>query len=1156
MEKHPFILRDLGIHKIPGFSRGLKSYEGFSSNINIIAGPNASGKSSTARAIQKLIWRSQTDGLQIDGNIDISKDSWAIRIDSNQTVVQRDGTDDELTGLPAPEDRNRYMLALHELIIANEGDLAQQIIRESIGGYDLDSAIQRLSYSSTVRNIGVSEYKNYAIADDEFKKQKDKQVGLKKEQEKLSDLYAKKHKTEEAIKFKELFDKVIQYKEAKLKFEQQKELIEGFPTILEKANGEEYKRISGLEAEIQEAETAIAEAEKTKKKYQDELEQLDIPEDGVASQELLELEERVKKISNLEEQIEDFESDKEKFETLKKEALRGIGSEVNTTEWNGLNLQDIGELDQFLESAHRTASAKRFFEKEIEELENEKNENENPKTIIQKGIDALSHWLQEYQKVSGFPTWVPVAIMVVAILSAALTFLWWLIGLIGLIIVLGLAAYGQWKSKQNPENQSAKVRKDDYGKTGLKPPEGWDIDSVKERLEELIEDLQETLWHERIEQGVKNRTGQLSDLQKQIKEVEETADDLKEKLSALPELPFDDPQNYTQLYWFIIQAKKWHDANEEVAGLKKKLIRLKENLEAELSRCSNLFQSYNADQAEDAATANAIFRNLKQQEDKRREAQKGILDCTRIISEKKGVIERKNSDLKVIYDKLKIPFGEKDEVRDLLARLDDFKEVKSEYQVNERLMSEKELAMQNHSKYAGERSWIDDLTLDESRDKYEDYEKSASNLESINGEIKEIETRVEDIKSDNTLENALKKRDEALLDLKHLYNENLSLITGQLLVDKLKSEIREQNRPHVFHQANRLFNQITKGRYEIKIDEKDDPEFIAYDTIEKVGKKLDQLSTGTRIQLLLSVRIAFVETQESSIKLPILADELLANSDDIRAKAIIDALTEISKEGRQVFYFTAQADEVAKWQSYLSGIHGIDYKIFELTGNLDEVDYHFDKQGISSISLIQNVPKADGLNYDDYGKVLNVKPYNLLLSKPTKLHLWYLLEDIELLRTCLTQGITRWGNLDSFLKYDGTIDNLDEDLLTRLKEKVDVLERFQDLYKQGRSKPIDRSVLEHSGAVSGNFIDAVSEKLDHLKGDPIKLLSSLRSSEVSGFRSNKVDELENYLIDVDYIDNKELLDKEEIQTRMQAFISNLNLTQEEASDFLKRIIEG
>ena len=61
-----------------------------------------------------------------------------------------------------------------------------------------------------------------------------------------------------------------------------------------------------------------------------------------------------------------------------------------------------------------------------------------------------------------------------------------------------------------------------------------------------------------------------------------------------------------------------------------------------------------------------------------------------------------------------------------------------------------------------------------------------------------------------------------------------------------------------------------------------------------------------------AVRVAFLE-QDESARLPLLLDETLGTSDDGRAGAIIDSVIEIAREGRQVFYFTAQHDEVGKW---------------------------------------------------------------------------------------------------------------------------------------------------------------------------------------------------------------------------------------------------
>jgi energy-coupling factor transporter ATP-binding protein EcfA2 len=205
MQKIPFILKKLSIKKMPGLPEGLKDYKDFSSHINLIAGPNASGKSSTARMIQKIISRNNTERMQAQSIVELDRENWQINIDSNHIQVQREGMDDQITGIPSLETQQRYMLAFHELINHNEQDLARQIIREANGGYDLDQAIKDLKYDDAPSKRNVSEFKNYKKALEEYNKISKEQQNLKKEEESLQELYRKKEKAKEADKKKELF---------------------------------------------------------------------------------------------------------------------------------------------------------------------------------------------------------------------------------------------------------------------------------------------------------------------------------------------------------------------------------------------------------------------------------------------------------------------------------------------------------------------------------------------------------------------------------------------------------------------------------------------------------------------------------------------------------------------------------------------------------------------------------------------------------------------------------------------------------------------------------------------------------------------------------------------------------------------------------------
>ena len=66
------------------------------------------------------------------------------------------------------------------------------------------------------------------------------------------------------------------------------------------------------------------------------------------------------------------------------------------------------------------------------------------------------------------------------------------------------------------------------------------------------------------------------------------------------------------------------------------------------------------------------------------------------------------------------------------------------------------------------------------------------------------------------------------------------------------------------------------------------------------------------------------------MKVPLILDETLGNSDERRAQEIIDAAMEICRDGRQVFYFTAQQDEVSKWRQFLASSDDVPHQLIDL----------------------------------------------------------------------------------------------------------------------------------------------------------------------------------------------------------------------------------
>ena len=146
MNKPALIIKELSIKKMPGFPSGMKSISSLAKNINVIAGPNASGKSSTARIIQDMIWKQNIERIQLQSRLLIDEKIWHIHIDNGHYSSQCNGIDDTISSIPAYDESKRYFLALHELIREDDKNLAAEILRETIGGYNLQEAHQTLEY--------------------------------------------------------------------------------------------------------------------------------------------------------------------------------------------------------------------------------------------------------------------------------------------------------------------------------------------------------------------------------------------------------------------------------------------------------------------------------------------------------------------------------------------------------------------------------------------------------------------------------------------------------------------------------------------------------------------------------------------------------------------------------------------------------------------------------------------------------------------------------------------------------------------------------------------------------------------------------------------------------------------------------------------------
>ena len=105
--------------------------------------------------------------------------------------------------------------------------------------------------------------------------------------------------------------------------------------------------------------------------------------------------------------------------------------------------------------------------------------------------------------------------------------------------------------------------------------------------------------------------------------------------------------------------------------------------------------------------------------------------------------------------------------------------------------------------------------------------------------------------------------------------------------------------------ASQYYAQITGGEFEGLInDDSGDVPVIAAKRWDGEILSVEAMSEGTRDQLYLALRLAALKLQrDRGVNLPVILDDVLMASDDIRAGCIFKALADFSKSG-QVIVFT------------------------------------------------------------------------------------------------------------------------------------------------------------------------------------------------------------------------------------------------------------
>lgn len=1148
--------RSIRVQRFHGLNHGVEV--DLCDDVNVVFGSNASGKTTLARAIRAMLWPDQIEDQQteVEGTFSLNGASWRVALEGRNCDYLKNQRPESPPALPPSSHGRRYHLYLHDLLRRAEGDqgFAELILREAQGGIDVEGAAQALGFEVPTRRKSKT-----ARAVEELRADvhaaRSEQESLREDEKRLDALREKRAAAQEASTRVTALEQALEVARARAEHEEAAAALDAFPPVLEEVRGDEHERLASLQDQVQSAERQAEEAKQQLHEAQAILEESRIPDSGLPEGRLEEIRTVTTTLQEQERNVRERREDLEGVKEEEQAAWNRLDAGVDREEAAELHVPAVQKIESHVQAVEAVQGEKQALATAEELFAN--TAPDRSVEALREGLRQLHHWLQVPSSASSEGRKWRVVLLGSGVLVAGLGILLLVIGagvaawlgplllLLGVLVVVADLLGSGTATASNRRSLHAQ----EFERMDLESPDAWDREAVERLADRLLDHLQEA--------AVRTEKQETWDrLRPKREEIEEKAEELREERTRLArEVGLDPDVSSRTLAWLVDRLSRWQSAYDEWKGTQAALLEAEEEAASCRDRLEELLAPYDLGPVDDASDALGAVETLQSAWNEFRDAQRTLRRAEEKKDSAETTLEAATEDRATLYQQLGVEEGDEDALRSLIEQHKEYEEVvDTEQTAHTTLQAEK----RHLRRCEGFEEWMGEVPEETLRQERETAQTTADREEEYLDEIKDIEHAIEAAQDGGTLEQLQAEYREKRTELAQDREQDYDRAVGAVVADLVQEETRDRGLPPVFHRARTLFAEITNDRYELQLD-REQASFRAYDHFYDEPFSLDALSSGTKVQLLLSVRVAFVETQEQGCRVPLVLDEALANSDAQRARALIDAVRTLCHHGRQVFYLTAQADEVQKWRERLRGDEAIEHEVIALS-DLDEreVAPPPNEASVPTRATPPDLPDAGETSHQALKDLLGVPHWSP--RQPVKrLHLWYLIDSPPLLLDVIETGTRTWGQLQFQHQRGGpTASQLSEEERSHIRALVRAVESWKEAWQVGRGRPVDRAALEQTDAVTETFIDGVSDLAAELDGDAEALLQVIRArsdERVSGFRSAKADDLETYLRENGFLDPQDRLSQEEMWQYVLADLASERRDDRVSLDDLDRLFE-
>lgn len=1087
--------------------------------VTLIHGPNGTGKTTVARALGALLWPSSCEhgAISLEATLEEGERSWRVEREGARVRWSLGGEPTEPPPLPAEHACAMFVVQADELLAAQRTDapFAETVRVAMSGGVDLPRMRERFTPSPQAGAVKARELTRARV---ELGQLERAQAALLSEATRLPEL------EEELAAAQAVQAEVPALEAARTLIVSRARLAEldgrraAFPEGVAALAGVEQEALKLARAALAEEDAAARELEAREERVREDV--LASRLAGPIEREVLERQRAsIAKLEGSELKLEAARERRRKLEGSIEEARRSLGPNTRAERVLAITSQDLDALTELARTMEALAAQRSQLERRLAELGAQTSEPAVDLDAIARGRAALRDWLRSSgahaAPTHGAVAWAGVAAVVVAAL------------LLGALVhplafaALALALWMGWSLLRVPAAAAdGEAHREAYLRSGLDEPSAWTSVAVEGRLNELEDERARASARAQAER-------ERESLQRELARQDEgEAASRAERARLESELGIDLGASRLALDDLARRIEVLRRAHVELEG-ELAAERAEESRVDELADALGDFLRGHGEDPPSPESA-ALRASLGSLEERSALFGKARDERASVDRERRGVEERRaraRGEIARLFERAQLEPDDDEGLQRLLGLREEHAELERQVFGQKTLVGEAEAQLAGHEELAA----LDLPGIDE---RMEAARAAADELERLRDERAGLQGRLDAARGDRTLERAAARVRRLEQTLEQEREGVLELTAASVLLDAIEAEHTERARPAVVKRARELFAAYTHAGFELEADARDGSLFARATGRPDRRLELEQLSSGTRVQLVLAARIAYLESAERGVRLPLVLDDALVNSDARRVVAIARSLFELVAEGRQVLVLSSEPGDEALLRE-AGGASAEELCVVDLAELRGEQRAERRRERLAPPELV-DVPAPAGRSAEEYAAALGVAPLDPRAPLEDLDLYWLLHEDLETLRELRRRRIERFGHYVKVSEGGAELGLTPADH-ERVRRSGRLARLVLETWRIGRGRKLSAAAVLACPAISSNFQEQFEELAASVGWNATRLFEGLRSGELKlkRFHARKLDEAEAWMHAEGHLSPETPLEREQARRNVE-----------------------